>query len=308
MWYGTSLSTSRIYHVHNSVLERTAYFARKRNLVNVIFVKRAWAWTTAAYLFHLLTTPRRADVSMPSTDHIPGYVNPALHVTSPHMRGSRAQRLAALVLASLAWILFTAWCFGAGLGDRIIAMSGGVCSVPLPKGMDNSHVQRLINPADPESAVLAAQLLQHPHLHKGDITYFPLPARYCMRSPLNPLTHPMLFKLLETTHEVHKDIHAALHLPPPRFSGGFDISGHAFLLTLGALILAAEVAPSWKAYRARGYTQRTGQKARIHAIATVLATALIGLWVWMLFMTAIYFHDVHEKLAGLCKYPRHPLY
>jgi hypothetical protein len=165
--------------------------------------------------------------------------------------------------------------------------------------MDQSHVHSLINPADPESVAVAAQLVSHPHRHAGEYVYFPLPARYCLHVPLNPATHPLLFQLLEATHDVHKDINAALRLPPPRFSGGFDISGHAFLLTLGALILAAEVAPSWRAYRARGYTQRTGQKARLHAIATVLATALICLWVWMLLMTAIYFHDPHEKLAGL---------
>jgi len=298
--WDTALPTSQIHNVHNSIVERTAYFARKRNLINVIFVKRAWAWTSLLYLFHLLTTPRRADISTPSTDHVPGRVNPALHVYTPHSRGSRAQRLATLVLASLAWIAFTSWCFGAGIGDRIIAASGGVCSVPLPKGIETAHINPLITPAaDPNNAALAAQLVANAHLRDDNTLYLPLPAKYCLHVPLNPKTHPLLFQVLEATHDIHKDIHAALRLPPPRWSGGFDISGHAFLLTLGALILAAEVAPSWRAYRARGYTQRVGKSARLHAIATVLATALIALWIWMLLMTAIYFHDVDEKLAGL---------
>lgn len=272
------------------------YFARKRNIINQLFVKRAWAWTVLAYLFHLFTTPRRPDISAPSIDHVPGRVNPALHVYSPQKRGTRAQRLSVLVLASLAWIAFTSWCFGAGLGDRIIAGTGGVCSVPVPAGVDKAVLEPLLN--SPEALATATELLSHPHPN-GELVFLPLPAKYCLRVPLNPKSHPALFSILSAAHDTHVEVHKALHLPPPRWSGGFDISGHAFLLTLASLILAAEVAPSWRAYRERGYTQRHGGKARLHAFATVVATALIGLWVWMLFMTAIYFHDVDEKLAGL---------
>lgn len=264
----------------------------------MLFVKRAWAWTSALYLFHLLTTPVR-DTNAPRTDAVPGWVNPALHVYMPNStrRGARAQRLATLVLSSLAWIAFTSWCFGAGIGDRIIAASGGVCAVPLPAGVDAAHVHSLLGGG--------AQLLSAPHKHAHSpaesaiALFLPLPAKYCLHVPLTPKTHPTLFAILEAVQSVHAASHTALHLPPPRWSGGFDVSGHAFLLTLGALILAAEVAPSWRAYRARGYTQRKGSAARLHAVATVLATALVGLWVWMLFMTAVYFHDVDEKMAGL---------
>lgn len=294
--------------MHNAGIERAAYFARKRNLINVFFVKRAWAWTMALYLLHLFTTPVRP-AHTPSETAVPGRVNPALHVASPHTRGSRAQRLAVLVLASLAWILFTSWCFGAGLGDRIIAASGGQCSVPLPRGIGVTDLAPLLAgcPADkpptecpaipdPDGAFSLDRLAS-----AGEVLYLPLPEKYCLRVPLSPTTHPLLFGAMKATHHLHEDVHAALRLPPPRWSGGFDISGHAFLLSLASLILAAEVAPSWKAYRARGYRQRVGAPARLHAAATLLATMLIGLWVWMLFMTAVYFHDPQEKFAGLGK-------
>lgn len=40
-------------------------------------------------------------------------------------------------------------------------------------------------------------------------------------------------------------------------------------------------------------------RARIHAVATVLGTALLVLWLWMTLMTATYFHNPQEKISGL---------
>jgi hypothetical protein len=36
-----------------------------------------------------------------------------------------------------------------------------------------------------------------------------------------------------------------------------------------------------------------------HGVATALGTALLGLWVFMLGVTAVYFHSPEEKLSGL---------
>lgn len=139
--------------------------------------------------------------------------------------------------------------------------------------------------------------------------YLPLDPQYCAnRVQLDTQTHPRLFALLAAAHEAHEEIHRALRLAPPRWSGGFDVSGHAFLLTLGAVILGAEIAPSWRRALAerrglRGPDSSTGRglKGVLHVISTVAGTALIGLWIWMLLMTAVYFHETREKLAGLGK-------
>lgn len=267
--------------MHNLAPLRAPYFARKSNAVNAVFVKRAWAWTAGIYLLHLFTSPGAP--KMPSAVASVGKVNPALHSLHTCARRSRGQRLAALVLASLAWLLFTAWCFGAGLGDRIIALSGGTCAVPLPRGVDVGAVEHLL--PDGHTTVIL-----HAHDHAPERAYLPLHHDFCLYTPLAPHTHPRLFALLDAP------------LQRPRWSGGFDISGHGFLLTLAAVILAAEVAPSWRAALAERRGQRAparGLKGMVHALATVAGTALTALWVWMLFMTAVYFHDLEEKLAGL---------
>ncbi|CAK9787448.1 hypothetical protein CC85DRAFT_288576 [Cutaneotrichosporon oleaginosum] len=277
----TAVPTSELHHVHNHAPLRAAYFARKSNAINVLFVKRAWAWTAGIYLLHLSTSPGAPKV--PSAAASVGRVNPALHSLHTAPRRSRGQRLAALVLASLAWILFTAWCFGAGLGDRIIAMSGGTCAIPLPKGIDVGALEHLL-PDGHTTMILHAPDQAPEHV------YLPLHDEFCGTTPLAPHTHPRLFALLDGP------------LQRPRWSGGFDISGHAFLLTLGAIVLAAEVAPSWRAALAERRGQKApvrGPRGLVHAFSTVAGSALIGLWVWMLLMTALYFHNLKEKLAGL---------
>lgn len=294
--FQTSIPTSVLRNVHSQLAERSAYFARKSNIFNRVFVKNAWGWTVAAYLFHLLTAPGRPPNS---TAVVPGKCNPALHVWSPHQWQTRSQRMATLVLASLAWIAFTAWMFGAGLNDRIIQATGGECAVPL-RGLANRFGMAPVE-------ALIADTGRQPHVH-GDDVYLPLPNRFCQTTPLSEKNHPHLFNFLRDAHGIHERVHAALRLPPPRWSGGFDVSGHAFLLTLGALILASELAPSWRsalAKKAAGVrvlsntNMRPTLRHRLHVLSTIAGTALLGLWVWMLFMTAIYFHDPDEKLAGL---------
>ncbi|BEJ15285.1 hypothetical protein CspHIS471_0410520 [Cutaneotrichosporon sp. HIS471] len=278
--YDTALPTSELHHVHNHAPLRAAYFAQKGNAINVIFVKRAWAWTAAIYLLHLVTS--RGTPNVRSSAASVSNINPALHSNHASSRKSRGQRLAALVLASLAWILFTAWCFGAGLGDRIIALSGGTCAIPVPKGIDISTLEHLV--PDGHNMII------HATEHAPERVYLPLGHEFCGNTPLAPHTHPRLFAILDVP------------LQRPRWSGGFDVSGHGFLLTLSAVILAAEIAPSWRAALAERRGQRTrarGAKGLLHAFSTVAGTALIALWVWMLFMTAVYFHDLEEKLAGL---------
>ena len=67
------------------------------------------------------------------------------------------------------------------------------------------------------------------------------------------------------------------------WTGGHDISGHVFLLILGSAMLVLEAAPYLR-------HQHLGVKA-------ALGTA--GLSLWMLLMTAVYFHTWFEKLTGL---------
>lgn len=110
------------------------------------------------------------------------------------------------------------------------------------------------------------------------------------------------------------------------WSGGIDVSGHAFMLTLGSAMVCLEVLPvvvRW--WNARGYRpladpppalddceecddddeDAPGKKAGgvtatyWRGASVKIAAVAVGLSWWMLLMTAAFFHTWSEKLAGL---------
>jgi hypothetical protein len=98
-----------------------------------------------------------------------------------------------------------------------------------------------------------------------------------------------------------------------RWSGGHDISGHVFLLVLGIGFLAQEVGWAVGAWEERSVVLADGsvraQKWRAGGggggdggglgVGGKAVLAVLGLSVWMLLMTAIYFHTWVEKFTGL---------
>lgn len=105
-----------------------------------------------------------------------------------------------------------------------------------------------------------------------------------------------------------------------RWRGGHDISGHVFLLTLGSALLMHEVLwplARWAGWRAEERCVVMGDGAlkgasveadRAHAAGREakpvlgyggkFALGVLGLNLWMLLMTAIYFHTWFEKVCG----------
>jgi hypothetical protein len=84
------------------------YFAGKRNLINLYFVKIGWFWTTLAFaLLQATARPR------PSSTH--------RHYT---------QALTRFALITLTWYLVTQWFFGPALVDRSFTVTGGHCEAP----------------------------------------------------------------------------------------------------------------------------------------------------------------------------------
>ncbi|WWD19910.1 hypothetical protein CI109_104379 [Kwoniella shandongensis] len=296
--YQTSLDTSQIHHHH--LPHRAPYFARKSNLFNTVFVKRAWGWTSILYLLHLFTAPQLTRALATTTGGV----------------GSRTRRFGVWLVATLFWALFARWLFGAGLGDRIIALTGGNCALALPKEID-------INVARNTFSTLFTSGVSTSTSTKGNgQLYLPLPGKFCTGTPLTPSTFPDLFNLLPSSAvgaiqgQKPTDDHVSLQaLPRPRWHKGFDISGHAFLLTLSIMILARELEPSWRSLIAKRSNVTANRKSArrekivheeergwlgiAHVVATVLGTGLTGIWLWMVVMTAVYFHNPPEKLSGL---------
>lgn len=162
------------------------------------------------------------------------------------------------------WILVTQWCFGPPLIDRGFRFTGGKCEVAFDAVAAGT--------ADREELFTAA----------------------------------------------------ACRTAGGRWSGGHDISGHVFLLVLGSCFLAQEVV--WVVVRAgvriasvgddravvmgdgavkgagvesdRGSAPAAAHEKNLGA-GGKFALGVVGLSLWMLLMTAVYFHTWFEKLTGL---------
>ncbi|KAK3332367.1 inositol phospholipid synthesis protein Scs3p [Cercophora scortea] len=82
-----------------------SYFARKDNLLNILFVKRGWAWVTVAFFAFAITHPAIQTV------------------------GQRARAIVRWGLVTLWWVFVTQWFFGPAIIDRGFRWSGGRCEV-----------------------------------------------------------------------------------------------------------------------------------------------------------------------------------
>lgn len=66
-----------------------SYFARKDNLINVLFLKFAWAWTSLAFFAHVARIPQKMGPT------------------------------ARYAVATVWWYLVTQWCFGPPIMDKV---------------------------------------------------------------------------------------------------------------------------------------------------------------------------------------------
>ncbi|KAI0115255.1 inositol phospholipid synthesis and fat-storage-inducing TM-domain-containing protein [Daldinia grandis] len=215
-----------------------SYFARKDNVFNTLFVKRGWAWISAAFVTFVAT-------------------HPGLLLGTQRRRARAAGRWA---LVTGWWVLVTQWCFGPAIIDRGFRFTGGKCEVAQEAVAEGT--------ADKSDAFTAA----------------------------------------------------ACRAAGGRWSGGHDISGHVFLLVLGSFFLLQEV--GWVVYRAGfaggreercvvmsdGAVKGAGVEAEsaepggdegVLGFGGRFALGVVAACLWMLLMTAIYFHTWPEKLTGL---------
>jgi hypothetical protein len=160
------------------------------------------------------------------------------------------------------WVLITQWCFGPPIIDRGFRLSGGRCEVAVEKVEEGTAGGKDIMTA------------------------------------------------------------AACKAGGGRWAGGTDISGHVFMLVLGSAFLLAEVGwvvARWKGKReleersvvmTDGAVKGAGVEAVMDGSASSgaldayglggrVVLGVVGLSLWMVLMTAIYFHTWFEKASGL---------
>lgn len=106
--YDSYLDTSNPLLTHlPHPLQDTNYFANKSNFLNVIFIKRAWGWTSAAFFLLYFSSPSNIQTK---------------------------ERIFQWLTETGIWLIFTSWFFGPAVLERVIALSGGECILALPTG------------------------------------------------------------------------------------------------------------------------------------------------------------------------------
>lgn len=227
--YNTSLDTSNPLLTHlPHPRSHTDYFASKQNFLNVWFIKKAWGWTTLAFM--------------------------ALWATGVH--GIRTKRrLIQWAAETAVWLVFVSWFFGPALLDRITSATGGECILVLPS---------------------------------DDIMN--VPVEYCYRrETISANTHPTLF-----TSPLKVLISEADWKATPRLRRGHDVSGHVFLLTMSLLFLCDQLKHSYRAGAERWSVY--------HKVAVAFNLALVGVWMFAIYTTSVYFHTPQEKFTGYCEW------
>ena len=102
------------HHLHD-----VSYFARKKNILNTLFIKKSWGWTSGIFFFLWLTAPS------------------ALSVRPAGMRArvmSARERISKWAVATLVWLVFAAWFFGPAVIERLNVITGAQCVVRYPSG------------------------------------------------------------------------------------------------------------------------------------------------------------------------------
>ncbi|KAF8530485.1 inositol phospholipid synthesis and fat-storage-inducing TM-domain-containing protein [Hysterangium stoloniferum] len=102
-------------------LHNQSLFARKTNIFNTLFIKKAWGWTSGAFALLWLT-------SSPTTRHLQSWLKWSA--------------------ATMVWATFVAWFFGPAIFERLTVASGGECVVSLPPGSPGQSPIILAVPAE----------------------------------------------------------------------------------------------------------------------------------------------------------------
>lgn len=176
-------------------------FAQRTNLLNRVFIKNAWAWTSVAWVAQALTlrgpeSPEakkaaqiakgkaKADAAKVggAGEDDAGPEDQEATVASP-----LAKSLLRYAIATSAWVCFSLWLFGPPLMERIFTSSGGVC-VPRQAG---DALDGLSNPSGEASVA-------------GDVSAFrmpnsPIDEAFC-RAGHRGISHSERPDLFKTAH------------------------------------------------------------------------------------------------------------
>lgn len=246
----------KLIHLTSQKEEVYNYYNNKRNVFNQIFVKRGWGWTTLIIvLFYscLLYT----------SNH-------------PKIQGKQ-QRIQVIkrgvvnyAIATVWWVLFTQWCFGLPIMDKVFVWTGGKCT-SIDQGVLLRH-----NPSFGASGVFAQIEADLSYESSRITSYMCRRLKGSWEGGHDPSGHVFLL--------IHSSLYLFLEALP------FWVSWKTLYQNLFLLVQKLRTGHANKPQLLLSFVLHSPH---------VLVLLLIGLWWFMLFMTNIYFHSIAEKLVGL---------
>lgn len=277
-----------------------SYFALKRNILNTYFVKVGWFWVTVGFWIWWASAGNALGGGSQSWGNVVGGKEKKGGEEEEGWKLTPQRLRAALrwALVTGYWFLVTQWFFGPNLIDRTFKLTGGACDRVLGSNDEDYDSHQVVSRSSHSSLKYAGEEVKHA-----------LSAGAC------------------------KAIGG-------QWKGGYDISGHVFILVLGTAFLGAELLPMVLRTRALPRLLQddgsvvdldsSGPSSLSSAIAAgrddddnydnkntlttdnsssgksrglgkaIYPPAIVGgLSLWMLLMTAVYFHTWFEKFLGL---------
>ncbi|EGW35656.1 uncharacterized protein SPAPADRAFT_58864 [Spathaspora passalidarum NRRL Y-27907] len=236
-----NLVLGRLIHWTAPQEEVYNYYTDKRNILNQLFVKNGWAWTTIVIVVFYVSI-----------------------LTQSRPRKSKVIREAVIRYAVITmwWILFTQWCFGLPIMDRIFVLTGGKCVVEDP----GRHVKLFANLGNGKSVSSTISSYNCKRI-KGS----------SWEGGHDPSGHVFLL--------IHSSLY--LFLETAEYWPGW-----------GALINSiSSVVHNHEKTIIEKLKQLAILGVKIHP--QLLVIGMISFWWFMLLTTNIYFHSIAEKLVGM---------
>ncbi|EER30745.1 conserved hypothetical protein [Candida tropicalis MYA-3404] len=230
----------RIIHFTSPEEEIYNYYSNKKNIFNKLFVKQGWGWTTLVILiFYSNLIYKTSNYSIRQKLIYKGILN--------------------YLLSTLWWILFTQWCFGLPIMDKIFIWTGGKCKI---EGIEIKNINHLHNSF--------IQTLENIWESTGITSYTCRKFKGNWIGGHDPSGHVFLM--------IHSSLY--LYLETIDYFPGFSNIKNNLKRLVRVNSFKEKLIILWNT-------------------PSIFISLLIGLWWFMLLITNMYFHSILEKLVGL---------
>ena len=281
-----------------------SYFAGKQNVFNLYFVKIGWFWTTLAFLLLQVTAalPANANVLKHSSEQSPGTAVRTTTSSTPTRSVVYRKAFGRYAIVTFSWFLTTQWFFGPALIDRSFISTGGQCSRTLTTSMSSVDLSTITTGAACKSVggtwhgghdisghffmlVLSSAFL-FLEFHISDTHY---------RSTVPQQQHqeqtPASTTLPTPPSVVLDSTGTALEQGKPATDGSFEN------LANNTTDSGGSSSSNINSKNKNNNTFSPPTTLRIYTYYFVWLVIVLD--IWMLFMTAIWFHTLFEKVSGL---------